>query len=166
LHPMDPPPWCDTAMKLTLPNVHSFQLPDPSWQWVSPRWLIDMTLDVDDDGWQYSSRFSQSVWHGRHSATRSFVRRRRWLRLRRRPRVGASISSTAQTADPVNGPGTSLVVVDVTSPGGGGGGGGGIAESFIKRKRHRLKKNPILIANKFKNKVSGGYVGTCPKSPT
>ncbi|KAJ2520717.1 hypothetical protein GGI11_000268 [Coemansia sp. RSA 2049] len=161
LHPMDPPPWCDTTMKLTLPNVHSFQLPDPSWQWVSPRWLIDMTLDVDDDGWQYSSRFSQSVWHGRHSATRSFVRRRRWLRLRRRPRVGASISSTAQTVDPVNGPGTSLVVVDVTSPG-----GGGIAESFVKRKRHRLKKNPILIANKFKNKVSGGYVGTCPKSPT
>ncbi|KAI8319453.1 hypothetical protein GQ54DRAFT_241243, partial [Martensiomyces pterosporus] len=34
LHPMDPPPWCDATMKLTLANVHSYQLPDPSWQWV------------------------------------------------------------------------------------------------------------------------------------
>ncbi|KAI9500564.1 hypothetical protein BX070DRAFT_195810, partial [Coemansia spiralis] len=34
LHPMDPPPWCDASMKLTLPNVHSFQLPDPLWHWV------------------------------------------------------------------------------------------------------------------------------------
>ncbi|KAJ1769434.1 hypothetical protein LPJ74_004040 [Coemansia sp. RSA 1843] len=143
LHPMDPPPWCDSSMKLTLPNVHSFQLPDPSWQWVSPRWLIDMTLDVDDDGWQYSSRFGQPVWHGRHSATRSFVRRRRWLRLRRRPR-------TTQTVDAVNAPGASLVVE---------------LQPTLNESKRRSKK-PILIANKFKNKVSGGYVGTCPKSPT
>ncbi|PIA12774.1 hypothetical protein COEREDRAFT_67937, partial [Coemansia reversa NRRL 1564] len=84
LHPMDPAPWSDATMQLTVANVHSFQLPDPSWEWVSPRWLIDMTLDVDEDGWQYSSRFASSDWHAQHSASRSFVRRRRWLRLRRR----------------------------------------------------------------------------------
>ncbi|KAJ1949133.1 hypothetical protein FBU59_001280 [Linderina macrospora] len=85
---MDPPPWSDGAMKLTVPNVHSFQLPDPSWSWVSPRWLIDMTTDVDEDGWQYATRFAaRSRWRGRHSAAKSFVRRRRWVRLRRRVRM-------------------------------------------------------------------------------
>ncbi|KAJ1963164.1 hypothetical protein GGI12_002219 [Dipsacomyces acuminosporus] len=80
-------------MKLTLANVHSYQLPDPSWQWVSPRWLIDMTLDVDDDGWQYSTRFSAGRWRGKHSATKSFVRRRRWVRLRRRLKTSETNSN-------------------------------------------------------------------------
>ncbi|KAJ2559489.1 hypothetical protein EV175_000317 [Coemansia sp. RSA 1933] len=146
LHPMDPPPWCDSSMKLILANVHSFQLPDPSWQWVSPRWLIDMTLDVDDDGWQYSSRFGQTVWHGRHSATRSFVRRRRWLRLRRRPRA-----TSVQGAEAAGAPDDSNMVVEL--------------QPLANDAKVRRKKT-MLLANKFKNKVSSGYVGACPKSPT
>ncbi|KAJ2775009.1 hypothetical protein IWQ56_000306 [Coemansia nantahalensis] len=142
---MDPPPWCDAAMRLTLPNVHSFQLPDPSWEWVSPRWLIDMTLDVDDDGWQYASRFAASTtWHSRHSASRSFVRRRRWLRLRRRPHPPAG-----DAASPLCGAGHCLVEgPDPTSP--------------VRRCRSRAPKD---MATKIKCKISRNYVGTSPKGP-
>ncbi|KAJ2403011.1 hypothetical protein GGI23_000293 [Coemansia sp. RSA 2559] len=148
---MDPPPWSDPSMKLILPNVHSFQLPDPSWQWVSPRWLIDMTLDVDDDGWQYSSRFGQAVWHGRHSATRSFVRRRRWLRLRRRLRATAPHLSDPANANEATAAANNNVIVGLQPS---------ANESKVRRKK------TMLLASKFKNKVSSGYVGACPKSPT
>ncbi|KAJ2025672.1 hypothetical protein IWW57_003303, partial [Coemansia sp. S610] len=137
LHPMDPPPWCDMRMELTLPNVHSFQLPDPSWHWVSPRWLIDMTQDVDEDGWQYASRFSAAAtWHGRHSA-QGFVRRRRWLRLRRR-----------YLSEDLGG--ESEMCVNSALVGGKAGG------------RPTIRKAASMI----KSKVSGGYVGSSPRSPT
>ncbi|KAJ2862218.1 hypothetical protein GGH94_004404 [Coemansia aciculifera] len=140
LHPMDPPPWCDAQMELTLPNVHSFQLPDPSWQWVSPRWLIDMTQDVDEDGWQYASRFSASAtWHGRHSA-QGFVRRRRWLRLRRRSKCHYDEESDDLCFN--------SAVNEVGRSEGG-------AQPIIK-----------AAASKIKSKVSGNYVGSSPRSPT
>ncbi|KAJ2825819.1 hypothetical protein GGI24_003063, partial [Coemansia furcata] len=138
LHPMDPPPWCDAQMTLTLPNVHSFQLPDPSWQWVSPRWLIDMTRDVDDDGWQYAARFS-GAWHGRHSA-QAFVRRRRWLRLRRRLRCAVGDDDVDMCLN-------SAVALEAA--------GGGRAQPMIR-----------AAASKIKSKVSGNYVGSSPRSPT
>ncbi|KAJ2898956.1 hypothetical protein IWW38_001175, partial [Coemansia aciculifera] len=141
LHPMDPPPWCDSQMQLTLATVHSFQLPDPSWHWVSPRWLIDMTQEVDEDGWQYASRFSSSTsWHGRQSAATSFVRRRRWLRLRRRPKKNdGGLSDEEEEA-----------VVDAECRG------------TVKKEKKGIKAAAI----KIKSKVSGGYVGSSPKSPT
>ncbi|KAJ1730701.1 hypothetical protein LPJ61_002878, partial [Coemansia biformis] len=145
LHPMDPPPWCDPAMRLTLPNVHSFQLPDPSWEWVSPRWLIDMTLDVDDDGWQYASRFSATTaWHGHASASRSFVRRRRWLRLRRR------LLPTASAADGLLGATEKCLNegMDLAAP--------------IRKRRSSAPKD---MATKIKCKISRNYVGKCPKVP-
>ncbi|KAJ2466795.1 hypothetical protein GGI03_001916 [Coemansia sp. RSA 2337] len=136
---MDPPPWCDAQMELTLPNVHSFQLPDPSWQWVSPRWLIDMTQDVDEDGWQYASRFSSSAtWHGRHSA-QGFVRRRRWLRLRRRSKCDYEEGNELCFNSAVN-----------------------------EIRRDGAAQQPIIkaAASKIKSKVSGNYVGSSPRSPT
>lgn len=33
-------------------------------------------------GWQYSLKFHDAVWHGNYKHFRSFVRRRRWIRLR------------------------------------------------------------------------------------
>lgn len=64
-------------------DVENYQLPDPTWEWVSKEWMIDMTGDVDEAGWQYALKFHGAVWHGNYKHFRSFVRRRRWLRLRR-----------------------------------------------------------------------------------
>lgn len=46
--------------------------------------MVDMTEDVDEAGWQYSVKFHGAVWHGNYKHFRSFVRRRRWIRLRHR----------------------------------------------------------------------------------
>lgn len=55
---MDPSPWTDEDGANTALNPATFQLPDPSWEWVHPAWLIDMTGDTDEDGWQYSGSFT------------------------------------------------------------------------------------------------------------
>ncbi|KAL9540222.1 hypothetical protein PS6_010864 [Mucor atramentarius] len=81
----DPNPWCDADMRFTPMNIENYQLPDPTWQWVSKDWMIDMTEDVDEAGWQYALKFHGAVWHGNYKHFRSFVRRRRWIRLRHRP---------------------------------------------------------------------------------
>ncbi|KAJ2554591.1 hypothetical protein IWW35_001187, partial [Coemansia sp. RSA 1878] len=138
---MDPPAWSDTTMKLTVANVHSFQVPDPSWTWVSPRWLIDMTLDVDDDGWQYASRFSQNAkWHSQFSAARSFVRRRRWLRLRRRMHINEPIEDE-------------LCSLETTSQ----------SSVCDMQQTVHTRRRPSDMAAKIKSKVSRQYVGKSPK---
>ncbi|KAG1050713.1 hypothetical protein G6F43_007029 [Rhizopus delemar] len=80
----DPNPWCDANMGFTPMNIENYQLPDPTWQWVSKNWMIDMTDDVDESGWQYALKFHGADWHGNYKHFRSFVRRRRWIRLRYR----------------------------------------------------------------------------------
>ncbi|KAF5093132.1 hypothetical protein D0Z00_004230 [Geotrichum galactomycetum] len=87
LFPLDPSPWtCGPAGATTAPgDISSFPLPAPGWEWAWSRWYIDMGYDVDDQGWSYSFNFgSNSRWHGSHVWFHSFVRRRRWIRLRRR----------------------------------------------------------------------------------
>ncbi|KAI8087356.1 hypothetical protein BDF21DRAFT_227617 [Thamnidium elegans] len=59
----DPNPWCDANMKFTPMNIENYQLPDPMWEWVSKDWMIDMTEDVDEAGWQYALKFHGAVWH-------------------------------------------------------------------------------------------------------
>ncbi|ORX43856.1 hypothetical protein DM01DRAFT_1340609 [Hesseltinella vesiculosa] len=68
----------------------TYQLPDPTWEWVNKDWMVDMTDDVDEAGWQYAVRFHGAVWHGNYKHFRSFVRRRRWIRLRHRITQGAA----------------------------------------------------------------------------
>ncbi|KAI9492441.1 hypothetical protein BDB00DRAFT_873353 [Zychaea mexicana] len=80
----DASPWCDANMEYTPMDTKTYQLPDPTWQWVSKEWMVDMSGDVDEAGWQYSLKFHGAVWHGNYKHFRSFVRRRRWIRLRRR----------------------------------------------------------------------------------
>ncbi|KAI9317884.1 hypothetical protein BX666DRAFT_1932415 [Dichotomocladium elegans] len=80
----DPSPWCDANMQYTPMDPKIYQLPDPAWQWVSKEWMVDMSGDVDEAGWQYALKFHGAVWHGNYKHFRSFVRRRRWVRLRRR----------------------------------------------------------------------------------
>ena len=79
----DPSAWVSKDLTDSAVNITNAQLPDPSWIWAWKSWYVDMSYDVDEEGWQYSFSFSkQFVWHGSHPWFHSFVRRRRWLRKR------------------------------------------------------------------------------------
>lgn len=84
---IDPSPWLDAKFKPSAVNITNAQVPDPSWTWDWKSWYVDMSLDVDEEGWQYSLLFKGSAWHGNHPWFHSFVRRRRWLRRRVKQRV-------------------------------------------------------------------------------
>ncbi|KAL4945193.1 hypothetical protein BDV06DRAFT_185474 [Aspergillus oleicola] len=80
---IDPAPWQNVSGKRSFVNITNAQVPDPSWEWAWKTWYVDMSLDVDEQGWQYAFSFSKtSSWHGTHPFWHSFVRRRRWVRLR------------------------------------------------------------------------------------
>ena len=79
----DPSPWQTANFKDSAVNITNFQLPDPSWAWDWKTWYVDMSHDVDEEGWEYSFSFNNFYsWHGTHPFLYSFVRRRRWLRRR------------------------------------------------------------------------------------
>lgn len=80
---IDPPAWVNKDYRDSPVNITNAQLPDPSWEWAWQTWYVDMSPDVDEEGWQYSFSFmSSSQWHGTHPWFHSYVRRRRWVRLR------------------------------------------------------------------------------------
>lgn len=78
----DPSAWMTQDRRDSPVNITNAQLPDPSWEWTWRTWYVDMSGDVDEQGWQYSFSFKSSQWHGTHPWFHSFVRRRRWVRLR------------------------------------------------------------------------------------
>jgi hypothetical protein len=78
----DPSAWVTHGLRNSPVNITNAQVPDPSWEWAWKTWYVDMSSDVDDQGWQYSFSFASSAWHGTHPWFHSFVRRRRWVRLR------------------------------------------------------------------------------------
>ena len=84
---VDPAPWVDAKFKPSAVNITNAQVPDPSWVWDWKSWYVDMSLDVDEEGWQYSLLFRGSPWHGNHPWFHSFVRRRRWLRRRIKQKI-------------------------------------------------------------------------------
>lgn len=84
---IDPSPWVDARFRPSAVNITNAQVPDPSWVWDWKSWYVDMSLDVDEEGWQYSLLFKRSAWHGNHPWFHSFVRRRRWLRRRVKQRL-------------------------------------------------------------------------------
>ncbi|EPS29718.1 hypothetical protein PDE_04668 [Penicillium oxalicum 114-2] len=78
----DPPAWMTQDKRPSAVNITNAQVPDPSWEWAWRTWYVDMSGDVDEQGWQYAFSFTTSKWHGTHPWFHSFVRRRRWVRLR------------------------------------------------------------------------------------
>ncbi|KAK5057835.1 hypothetical protein LTR84_011836 [Exophiala bonariae] len=83
LMPIDPSPWVNKDYKDSPVNITNAQVPDPSWEWTWKSWYVDMSHDVDEEGWQYSFAFGRKfAWHGTHPWFHSFVRQRRWLRKR------------------------------------------------------------------------------------
>jgi hypothetical protein len=79
---LDPAPWTNREYKDSAVNIMNAQVPDPTWEWAWKRWYVDMSYDVDEEGWQYSLGFTRYSWHGTHPWFHNFVRRRRWLRKR------------------------------------------------------------------------------------
>ncbi|KAL5420422.1 hypothetical protein PMIN04_006494 [Paraphaeosphaeria minitans] len=84
---IDQSPWVDAKFKPSAVNITNAQVPDPSWVWEWKSWYVDMSHDVDEEGWQYSLWFKGAAWHGNHPWFHSFVRRRRWLRKRVKQRL-------------------------------------------------------------------------------
>ncbi|TKA22139.1 hypothetical protein B0A50_08196 [Salinomyces thailandicus] len=89
LLPSDPRPWQNAEFRTSPVDIRNAQVPDPSWEWVWKQWYVDMSRDVDEEGWEYTLIFPGPIfgrwaWHGTHPWFHSFVRRRRWVRLRRR----------------------------------------------------------------------------------
>lgn len=79
----DPSAWQTASLKDSPVNITNAQVPDPSWEWAWKSWYVDMSQDVDEEGWQYSFAFTRGfAWHGTHPWFHSFCRRRRWLRKR------------------------------------------------------------------------------------
>ncbi|MCJ1351669.1 MAG: hypothetical protein MMC33_001653 [Icmadophila ericetorum] len=87
----DPPTWQTGDLKESAVNINNAQVPDPSWMWTMKTWYVDMSGDVDEQGWEYSFSFEQTLkplvkssfaWHGNHPWFHSFVRRRKWIRRR------------------------------------------------------------------------------------
>lgn len=64
LSALDPSPWSDANGANTALTPGTMQLPDPSWSWVHPEWLVDMSGETDEDGWQYSGSFTGlKIWN-------------------------------------------------------------------------------------------------------
>ncbi|KAF2201818.1 hypothetical protein GQ43DRAFT_19939 [Delitschia confertaspora ATCC 74209] len=78
----DKTPTEESHVDILAVNITNAQVPDPSWVWEWKSWYVDMSDDVDEEGWQYSFYFHKFAWHGSHPWFHSFVRRRRWLRKR------------------------------------------------------------------------------------
>ena len=79
-----------TLLRPSPVNITNAQVPDPCWEWAWPSWYVDMSHDVDEEGWEYSFSFGSPPyrsygWHGSQKPWwHAFVRRRRWIRMRRR----------------------------------------------------------------------------------
>lgn len=82
LLPVDSAPWTNRHHAPSAVNIFTAQVPDPSWIWAWKSFAVDMTGDVDEEGWQYSFAFRGSRWHGNAVWWHGFVRRRRWIRKR------------------------------------------------------------------------------------
>ncbi|KAK4144258.1 uncharacterized protein C8A04DRAFT_11654 [Dichotomopilus funicola] len=79
---LDPPAWTNFVHRPSPTDIHTAQVPDPSWEWAWPEWRINHDDGVDDDGWEYSFAFSKKfAWHSARWWN-SFVRRRAWIRKR------------------------------------------------------------------------------------
>lgn len=73
-------------LKLINNNLNNLPLPDLGWEWEWDNWYILMLNDVDDQGWIYSKLlFRSHHWKGKYYFG-NFIRRRVWIRLRRRLR--------------------------------------------------------------------------------
>ncbi|KAF3933123.1 hypothetical protein ABW19_dt0202216 [Dactylella cylindrospora] len=91
LLPVDSAPWTNRHHAPSAVNIFNAQVPDPSWVWAWKSFAVDMTGDVDEEGWQYSFAFRGTKWHGNAVWWHGFVRRRRWIRKRVKRRLPVNV---------------------------------------------------------------------------
>ncbi|KAK0478348.1 hypothetical protein IW261DRAFT_1565329 [Armillaria novae-zelandiae] len=68
-------------------DPYPFTVPYGNWEWVSKSWMVDMQSDsgqVQYDGFEYNWMFRKKHWTAEVGGFK-FVRRRRWIRLMKRP---------------------------------------------------------------------------------
>ncbi|KAI9143162.1 hypothetical protein BKA69DRAFT_1062590, partial [Paraphysoderma sedebokerense] len=97
LLPTDRGPFSDVNGNFKL-EKEKIQLPSPEWSWISD-WAVDFSGDVDSEGWMYAFNFGNFPWSSNCGMT-SYVRRRRWLRLRQKTvkkKVESQISISRST---------------------------------------------------------------------
>jgi len=92
--PRDPARFTSVSGEPLGAQLTDFEVPDDTWVWLWSRWYVDMTADVDDQGWCYAGRFHSVHWAGRHRFLRSFVRQRVWKRPRLKRHLLAAGSDT------------------------------------------------------------------------
>ncbi|KAG5355210.1 Meiotically up-regulated gene 65 protein [Yarrowia sp. C11] len=97
----DRKPWTTLDGKAAPGDPNSYPLPNTNWQWAWKYWYIDMSGDVDDHGWSYSWFFRSRRWHGSHVWLHSFVRRRRWIRVRKAREFNKSEAITGRLERPI-----------------------------------------------------------------
>jgi hypothetical protein len=79
---LDPTPWTNAYHRPSPTDIHTAQVPDPSWEWAWSEWHLNLQDGMDESGWEYSFAFQKKFsWHG-PKWYNSFVRRRAWTRKR------------------------------------------------------------------------------------
>lgn len=76
-------------------TTQTFPLPTPEWYWVTDFSIDRDSRPVDDNGWEYYDVFSRK-WSPHRHGCRTFIRRRRWTRVR------AKLNSTTTTNSATN----------------------------------------------------------------
>lgn len=80
---------------LSYGNMQNYPLPDLDWDWDWERWYVLMTDFVDDQGWMYAG---WSGWSAKYQLGTG-IRRRIWVRRRRRGSSAESISTASVLAN-------------------------------------------------------------------
>ena len=94
--PFDPTPFTNANGTASIYTPTNIQPPEEGWQWVHPHMMVDMTCrrKRDEAGWQYNCLFRQNGWH-QNGHLLSFVRRRRWVRMRKRTTSTANMLNSS-----------------------------------------------------------------------
>ncbi|KAI9600763.1 hypothetical protein H4Q26_000555 [Puccinia striiformis f. sp. tritici PST-130] len=69
------------ALVQTPHSPTTFPLPTPEWYWLTKFSIDRQSKPVDDNGWEYYDIFSRK-WSAHRHGCRTFIRRRRWVRVR------------------------------------------------------------------------------------
>ncbi|KAJ3321601.1 hypothetical protein HDV06_004016 [Boothiomyces sp. JEL0866] len=82
LLPTDVSPFSNESSSYVV-DIKYYQCP-PNYEWFSD-WMVDMNGNVDEQGWSYNTTFYNDNWESTiNKQNVSFVRRRKWMRMRRK----------------------------------------------------------------------------------